>query len=83
MLLAGKAAWAGIVFVLLATGISGRRRPPLGSEANLTNQAPAVGQGERCQEDAANPQGQRTLPRGTRRCVWSPNAGKHSRISEG
>ncbi len=45
MLLASKAAWAGIVFVLLTTGISGPRRPPLASGANLTNQLPAVGPG--------------------------------------
>jgi len=45
MFLASRVAWAGIVFVLLTTGISGPRRPPLASGANLTNQVPAVGHG--------------------------------------
>ncbi|MGA7906518.1 MAG: peptidoglycan-binding domain-containing protein [Candidatus Sulfotelmatobacter sp.] len=45
MLLASKIAWAGIVFVSLTTRISEPRRPPLASEANLTNQVTAVGHG--------------------------------------
>jgi peptidoglycan hydrolase-like protein with peptidoglycan-binding domain len=40
MFLAGKVALAGIVFVLLATGISGPRPPPLASEANLSKEVP-------------------------------------------
>jgi peptidoglycan hydrolase-like protein with peptidoglycan-binding domain len=42
MLLRGKAAWAGIVFVLLTTGISGPRLTPLAAEANLPKEVPAV-----------------------------------------
>jgi peptidoglycan hydrolase-like protein with peptidoglycan-binding domain len=42
MLLAGKAACAGIVFLLLTTGISGPRRTPLAS-AILSKEVPAVG----------------------------------------
>jgi peptidoglycan hydrolase-like protein with peptidoglycan-binding domain len=42
MLLASKATGAGIVFVLLTTGISGPPRPPLAAGANLTIQVPAV-----------------------------------------
>jgi len=45
MFLASRAAWAGIVFVLLTTGISGPHRPPLAAGANLTNLVPAVGHG--------------------------------------
>jgi peptidoglycan hydrolase-like protein with peptidoglycan-binding domain len=45
MFLAGKAAGAGIVFLLLTTVISGRPHPtPLPSEANLGKEAPPVGQ---------------------------------------
>jgi peptidoglycan hydrolase-like protein with peptidoglycan-binding domain len=40
MFLAGKVALAGIVFVLLATGISGPRKPPLTSEASLSKEVP-------------------------------------------
>ena len=36
MFLASKAAWAGIVFILLATGISGPRPAPPASGANLS-----------------------------------------------
>jgi peptidoglycan hydrolase-like protein with peptidoglycan-binding domain len=43
MLLAGKAAWAGIVFILLTSGISGPRPTPLASGANLSEEVPAVG----------------------------------------
>jgi Putative peptidoglycan binding domain len=43
MLLAGKAAWAGIVFILLTTEISGPRPMPLASGASLSKEAPAVG----------------------------------------
>jgi peptidoglycan hydrolase-like protein with peptidoglycan-binding domain len=43
MFLAGKTAWAGMVFLLLTTGISGPRRPPLASGANLSKEVPAVG----------------------------------------
>jgi len=42
MFLGNKAAWAGIVFVSLTTGISGPRRSPLVSGASLSNQVPAV-----------------------------------------
>jgi len=42
MLLASKAACAGIVFLLLTTGISGPRGTPLAS-ANLSKEVPAVG----------------------------------------
>jgi peptidoglycan hydrolase-like protein with peptidoglycan-binding domain len=45
MLLAGKAAGAGIVFLALTTVISGRPHPtPSPSRANLVNKVPAVGQ---------------------------------------
>jgi peptidoglycan hydrolase-like protein with peptidoglycan-binding domain len=42
MFLAGKVVWAGIVFMLLTTRISGPRTTPLASEANLGKNAPAV-----------------------------------------
>jgi peptidoglycan hydrolase-like protein with peptidoglycan-binding domain len=43
MFLASKAASAGIVFILLATGISGPRPTLLNSTANLSKEVPAVG----------------------------------------
>ncbi len=43
MFLAGKAASAAIVFLLLATGISGPRPAPLVSGTNLGQEVPAVG----------------------------------------
>ena len=43
MFLAGKAASAGIVFLLLAVGISGPRPVPLASRPNLSEEVPAVG----------------------------------------
>jgi hypothetical protein len=43
MFLASKAAWAGIVFISLATGISGPRPPPLVSGPNLSKEVPTVG----------------------------------------
>ena len=43
MFLASKAAWAGIVFILLTTGISGPRPTPLASGGNLSKEVPAVG----------------------------------------
>src|ERR1700730_9463277 len=42
MLLAGKAAWAGIVFLLLTTGRSGPLPTPLASAANLSKETPSV-----------------------------------------
>ena len=41
MLFAGKAAWSGIVFLLLATGVSGPRQTPLALGADLGKVAPA------------------------------------------
>ena len=41
MLLASKAAWAGIVFLLLTSGIS-RPRTPLASGANVSKEVPTV-----------------------------------------
>jgi peptidoglycan hydrolase-like protein with peptidoglycan-binding domain len=43
MFLASKVAWAGIVFMLLTTGISGTRPTPLSSGADLSKEVPAVG----------------------------------------
>jgi peptidoglycan hydrolase-like protein with peptidoglycan-binding domain len=43
MLLASKAASAGIVFILLATGISGPRPSQLTPAANLSEEVPVVG----------------------------------------
>jgi peptidoglycan hydrolase-like protein with peptidoglycan-binding domain len=43
MFLASKAAWAGVVFILLTTGISGPRLTPLASEGNLGKEEPGVG----------------------------------------
>ena len=43
MFLAGKAACAGIVFLLLAVGISGPRPTPLASRPNLSGEVPEVG----------------------------------------
>ncbi|MBZ5689873.1 MAG: peptidoglycan-binding protein [Acidobacteriia bacterium] len=42
MFLASKVAWAGIVFLLLATGISGPRPAPLTSGVDLSKEGPAV-----------------------------------------
>ena len=42
MFLASKAAWAGTVFILLTTGISGPRPTRLASGANLSNEVPAA-----------------------------------------
>lgn len=42
MLLASKAAWAGIVFILLTTGISAPRRTPLASRANVGKEVPGA-----------------------------------------
>jgi peptidoglycan hydrolase-like protein with peptidoglycan-binding domain len=47
MFLASKAAWAGVVFILLTTGISGPRPTPLASEANLSKEEPGVGHRDR------------------------------------
>jgi len=43
MFLASKAAWAGIVFILLTTGISGPRPTPLAPGANLSKEVPVIG----------------------------------------
>jgi peptidoglycan hydrolase-like protein with peptidoglycan-binding domain len=43
MLLAGKTASAGIVFILLTAGISGPRATPLAPGANLSKEVPAMG----------------------------------------
>jgi peptidoglycan hydrolase-like protein with peptidoglycan-binding domain len=42
MILAGKAAWAGIVFLLLTAGISGPRPTVLASGVNLNKEAPTI-----------------------------------------
>jgi len=42
MFLASKAAWAGIVFLLLTSGISRPRPTPLASGANISKEVPAV-----------------------------------------
>jgi peptidoglycan hydrolase-like protein with peptidoglycan-binding domain len=42
MLLAGKAACSGIVFILLTIGVSGPRPTPLALGANLPKEVPAV-----------------------------------------
>ncbi len=46
MLLASKTASAGIVFLLLATGVSGPRPAPLTSEPSLSTEVPAAGDGD-------------------------------------
>jgi len=38
-----KAAWAGIVFILLTTGVSGPRPTPLASGANVSTEVPPAG----------------------------------------
>jgi peptidoglycan hydrolase-like protein with peptidoglycan-binding domain len=43
MFLASKAAWAGIVLILLTTGISGPRPAPVASGAPFSKELPAVG----------------------------------------
>jgi len=43
MFLASKAAWAGIVFILLTTGTSGPRPKPLPQGGDLSKEVPAVG----------------------------------------
>ncbi|HET9306286.1 MAG TPA: peptidoglycan-binding domain-containing protein [Candidatus Sulfotelmatobacter sp.] len=43
MLLANKAAWAGIASLLLMTGISGSPRTTLASESNLSKEVSGVG----------------------------------------
>jgi peptidoglycan hydrolase-like protein with peptidoglycan-binding domain len=45
MLLAGRAAWAAIVFIFLTTGISGPRAKPLASGASPSRTMPAVEHG--------------------------------------
>jgi peptidoglycan hydrolase-like protein with peptidoglycan-binding domain len=42
--LARKAAWAGVVFIFLATGISGPRPTPLASKPNLSKEEPGIRQ---------------------------------------
>jgi peptidoglycan hydrolase-like protein with peptidoglycan-binding domain len=42
MLLASKTAWAALVFLLLAAGISGPPRTPFASAANLIEEVPAA-----------------------------------------
>jgi hypothetical protein len=42
MFLASKAAWAGIVLIVVTTGISGPRPAPLASGASLSKEAPGV-----------------------------------------
>jgi len=42
MFLASKAAWAGMVFIMLTTGISGPRPTPRASGGNLGKEVPAV-----------------------------------------
>jgi peptidoglycan hydrolase-like protein with peptidoglycan-binding domain len=42
MLLAGKAACSGIVFILLTIGVSGPRPTPLASGANLPQEVPGL-----------------------------------------
>jgi len=42
MFLASKVAWAGIVFILVTTGISGPRPTLIASEPNLRNEVPVV-----------------------------------------
>src|ERR1700694_108960 len=43
MFLASKAAWAGIVFILVTTGILKPPPTPLGSGANVSKKVPAAG----------------------------------------
>jgi len=43
MFLASKAAWAGIVFILVTTGILKPPPTPLGSGANVSKEVPAAG----------------------------------------
>jgi peptidoglycan hydrolase-like protein with peptidoglycan-binding domain len=43
VLLAGKVAWAGIVFIVLATGISGPRLAPPDPGTDLSPELPAAG----------------------------------------
>ena len=42
MFLVSKAAWAGIIFILLTTAISGSRPTPVASGPNLSKELPAV-----------------------------------------
>ena len=63
MFLVRKAAWAGIIFILLTTGISGSRPTPVASGPNLSKEVLAGRTLGRRQEDAASPPGQRTLQR--------------------
>jgi peptidoglycan hydrolase-like protein with peptidoglycan-binding domain len=50
MFLASKAAGAGIVFLLLATGVSGPGLTPIASGPNLRTEGPAVGHGNDVKE---------------------------------
>ena len=43
MFLAGRPAWAAIVFIFLTTEISGPRAKPLASGASSSRKMPAVG----------------------------------------
>src|ERR1700730_17759235 len=61
MFLASKAAWAGIVFILVTTGIL--KPPPDAARFGSQCQQRSAGgwESERCQEDEANSAGRRTL----------------------
>jgi peptidoglycan hydrolase-like protein with peptidoglycan-binding domain len=43
MFLASKAAWTGIIFILLTTGTLGPHPTPLASRADLSKEVPALG----------------------------------------
>jgi hypothetical protein len=83
MFLASNAGWAGIVFILVTTGILRPPPTPFASGANVSKEVPAAGNRNDVKKTPANSAGQRTLPRGGRWRLRSPNLGEHSRISEG
>jgi hypothetical protein len=66
MLLAGKAACSGIVFILLTIGVSGPRATPLALGANLPKEVPAVRNRNDVRKMQQTLQNRRTLPRGGR-----------------
>jgi hypothetical protein len=80
MFLASKAAWAGLVFILLTTGISGPRSTPLASGADLTKK-PAVGHQNKIKHMQETLQ-KRTLPRQGCWRLRFTDSSQYSRVSE-
>jgi hypothetical protein len=83
MFLATKAAWAGVVFIFLTTGISRSRPTVLASGANLSREVPVVEHRNDVKRMQQILQGIRILPREGRWRLRSPNLGEHPRVPKG